>query len=149
MKQITELKTVRIAFDLNLTDLIASDVSLFFISLEAAFKKHPNGFARHCEPRKDQEKLYGLSWTETLDLSRYAVKKTFLKIGVHHKSRQKYEQAPDKFQGKYYCSVYDASDHHRTFYYRNHDLFNELTQQWLEKFELAEIKPSKEVSLTK
>ena len=130
-EKIIDLEMVEITFSLNLTELTKSSVVYFFAALEEMFELFPKGFPRHGNPSRDQENLYGSSWTEELNLTKYFVKKAFNEIGVHYKSREEYEQAKNKFQGKYYCSVYDASNHHRTFYYRNDKKFDKLKLRWL------------------
>jgi hypothetical protein len=120
-----------LAWELGINELYKDkNNSLFVDALEKMFRLFPNGFARHCEHRKDQINLHGLSWTEELNLSRYFVKKIFGEIGIHYSSREEYEKAEDKFRGRYYCSVYDASNHHRTFYYRNYELFARLSAEF-------------------
>ncbi len=49
-------------------------------------------------------------------------KKYFEEIGLIHNSPKEYSEAKWKFNGNFYCSVLDKSNHKRTRYYRNHKL---------------------------
>ncbi|HEX8566126.1 MAG TPA: hypothetical protein VF648_10695 [Pyrinomonadaceae bacterium] len=104
--------------------------------LEYWFEKYPKGFAKHCEPRIDQEHLDGLSWTQELSISRYLFKKAFKEIGICYLSPEQFEQAEDKFQGKFYCSVLHPLNNQRTFYYRNHKLIAALSKKWFDGIDL-------------
>jgi hypothetical protein len=103
--------------------------------LEYWFGQHPKGFPKHCEPRKDQDNLDGLSWTQELLISKPTFKKAFKEIGVCYLSPQQYEQAEDKFQGKFYCSVLHLSNNHRTFYYCNTELIATVRKKWFDGIE--------------
>lgn len=104
--------------------------------LEYWFEKYPKGFPKHSEPRKDQDNLDGLSWTQELSISKHLFKKAFREIGVCYLSPDEFEQAADKFQGKFYCSVLHLSNNHRTFYYRNHKLIAAASKKWFDGIEL-------------
>ncbi len=105
-------------------------------TLEYWFEKYPKGFAKHCEPRLDQRNLDGLSWMEELSISRYLFKKAFKEIGVCYLSPEQYEQAENKFEDKFYCSVLHPQNNQRTFYYRNHKLITAVTKKWFDSIEL-------------
>ena len=64
----------------------STDIYLLVLELEAMFKKHPLGFARHFEKRNDQTELEGLSWAETLGLTKYKFEKCFQEVGVIYRS---------------------------------------------------------------
>ncbi|HEY0428910.1 MAG TPA: hypothetical protein VGC76_14105 [Pyrinomonadaceae bacterium] len=135
----TNLESIRVAIELDVKELVEDrNVFHLFTSLEAWFDVLPDGFPRHCEPRKDQaENIGGFSFTEELDLSRHYVKKALKEICAQYGSEEEFNQAEDKFKGKLYCSVYCESDKHRTYYYRNHALFSELKRIWLEGLDSA------------
>jgi len=103
--------------------------------LEYWFGQYPKGFAKHCEPRKDQDNLDGLSWTQELSVSKHLFKKAFKEIGVCYLSPEQFEQAEDKFQGKFYCSVLHLSNNHRTFYHRNPKLIAAVRKKWFDGIE--------------
>ncbi len=103
--------------------------------LEYWFGQHPKGFYKHSEPRKDQKNLDGLSWTQELSISKTTFKKAFKEIGVCYLSPEQFEQAEDKFQGKFYCSVLHLSNNHRTFYYRNTELIAAVRKKWFDGIE--------------
>lgn len=100
----------------------------FIKELEATFRIYPDGFARHFEPRNDQQNLFGNSWSEILNTSRYKFNKYFDEIGVRYNSPDELpsKEIKDCFQGKLYCRVFIKNDNGRTHYYRNHDLANRL-----------------------
>lgn len=67
----------------------------------------------------------GDSWEEELGISVDEFRTAFDNIGVRYKSKTEYESAPDKFQGKFYCSYYDRLTR-RTWYFRNHNLVDSV-----------------------
>ncbi len=115
--------------------------------LEYWFGQYPNGFAKHCEIRKDQNNLVGLSWTEELSISRYFFKKAFKEIGVYYSSPELFERAEDKFEGKFYCSVLHTSNNHRTFYYRNNKLIEAVRKKWFDEIELMDSHNTQNIGL--
>ena len=96
--------------------------------LEAAFELFPNGFERHFEKRKDQERLFGRCWSEILNISSYKFKQYFDEIGIRYDSPEELPSTDINacFQGKLYCRVLRLDNHRRTTYYRNHSLIEQL-----------------------
>ncbi len=79
-------------------------------------------FYKFLEPC-DNQRAYkpGDSWTEELGMSADEFKTAFGQIGVSYKSKAQYDAAPDKFQGKYYCSYFNRVNR-ETLYFRNDEL---------------------------
>ncbi len=79
-------------------------------------------FYKFLEPC-DNQRAYktGDSWTEELGMSADEFKTAFGQIGVSYKSKGQYDAAPDKFQGKYYCSYFNRVNR-ETVYFRNEEL---------------------------
>ncbi len=122
-EEIREMREALNAKDLESLPLVRSENGgLLTEKLESCFRRSPNYFDKHCEPRKDQNNLDGLSFKEELNLSKYLVKKALKEICVHYKSELEYLQATDKFQGSYYCSYLNIENHRRTRYFRNNEL---------------------------
>ncbi len=79
-------------------------------------------FYKFLEPCDNQHAYKpGDSWTEELGMSADEFKTAFGQIGVSYKSKAKYDAAPDKFQGKYYCSYFNRVNR-ETRYFRNNEL---------------------------
>lgn len=81
-------------------------------------------FYKFLEPC-DNQRAYkqGDSWTEELGMSPDEFKTAFGQIGVTYKSKRLYDAAPDKFQGKYYCSYINRVTR-ETVYFRNDELID-------------------------
>jgi uncharacterized protein YodC (DUF2158 family) len=89
----------------------------YWINIQAGKK-----FYKFLEPC-DNQRAYkpGDSWTEELGMSADEFKTAFGQIGVSYKSKAQYDAAPDKFQGKYYCSYFNRVNR-ETLYFRNDEL---------------------------
>jgi len=66
----------------------------------------------------------GDSWTEELGFSVKEFRVAFNKIGIAHKSRNKFNEADDIFKGKMYCSYYNRTER-ATYYLRNSKMVND------------------------
>lgn len=97
-----------------------ADVVLFQ-RLEDLFVLSPQGFSRFLAPCDHPLYREGFSWTEELGFSVDEFRTAFSHLGIAYKSKTQFDEAPDKFQGKYFCSLYDRIAK-TTFYYRNHSL---------------------------
>lgn len=91
--------------------------------LDYWFERKPEGFYKFLEPPQKYHNLYhqGDSWVEELWMTAEEFRTAFDRIGIRYKSKRLYEDAPNKFQGKYYCSYFDRREN-LTYYFRNHDL---------------------------
>ncbi len=89
--------------------------------LDYWFERFPDGFWKFLEPSGHLKFRKGDSWTEELGLSAEEFRTAFDKIGTRFKSKGLYDQADDKFQGKYYCSYLNRVEN-LTYYFRNHML---------------------------
>lgn len=87
--------------------------------LDYWFERYPNGFYKFMEPSEHPRYKTGESWCEELGMSADEFRTAFDKIGTRHKSKSQFEQATDKFQGKFYCSYLDRRTN-LTYYFRNH-----------------------------
>lgn len=92
--------------------------------LDYWFARYPNGIYKFLEPCDHKLYKQADSLTEELGFSAEEVIGAFKLIGVRYKSKTQFKNATDKFQGKFYCSVFDRMDG-RTFYFRNHELVDE------------------------
>ena len=92
--------------------------------LDYWFERHPTGFWKFLEPSTHQKYRAGDSWVEELGMSHDEFRTAFDRIGIRYKSKSLFDQAADKFQGKFYCSYLDRRDN-LTFYFRNHKLVDE------------------------
>ncbi len=89
----------------------------YWINIQAGKK-----FFKFLEPCANQFAYKpGDSWTEELGMSADEFKTAFGQIGVSYKSKAQYDAAPDKFQGKYYCSYFNRVNR-ETVYFRNNEL---------------------------
>ena len=90
--------------------------------LDYWFDRKPDGFFKFMEPPQSNHELYrpGDSWVEELGMSAQEFRTAFDKIGTRHKSKTQFDEAKDKFDGKYYCSYQDRRAN-LTYYFRNHD----------------------------
>lgn len=87
--------------------------------LDYWFERYPDGFYKFMEPSEHPRYKAGESWCEELGMSADEFRTAFDKIGTRHKSKSLFEQAEDKFQGKFYCSYLDRRTN-LTYYFRNH-----------------------------
>ncbi len=79
-------------------------------------------FYKFLEPCPNQRAYKpGDSWKEELGMSADEFKTAFGQIGISYKSKGQYDAAPDKFQGKYYCSYMNRVTR-ETIYFRNDEL---------------------------
>jgi hypothetical protein len=105
--------------------------ALIFAHLERAFsqKDCKEGFYKFYEPCK-KHPFYqaGDSWSEEIGFSRKVFRKVFALIGNHYSSKAEFYAQKDPFQGKFFASYYERSNH-QTFYVRNHDLAHTLYSQ--------------------
>jgi hypothetical protein len=98
--------------------------------LDYWFEGHPEGFYKFLEPSDHPACKDGDSWTEELGMSRHEFRTAFDKIGIRYKSKSDFDQAADKFQGKFYCSYVDRRSN-LTYYFRNHDLVDAALDELL------------------
>ncbi len=100
--------------------------------LDYWFEGHPEGYYKFLMPSDHPAYKIGDSWTEELGMSKDEFRTAFDKIGMRYKSKSEFEQAPDKFQGKFYCSYVDRRSN-LTYYFRNHDLVDAALDELLSK----------------
>ncbi|MGV0954484.1 MAG: hypothetical protein ACOYBR_09250 [Fluviibacter sp.] len=100
--------------------------------LDYWFEGHPEGYYKFLMPSDHPAYKIGDSWTEELGMSKDEFRTAFDKIGIRYKSKSEFEQAPDKFQGKFYCSFVDRRSN-LTYYFRNHDLVDAALDELLSK----------------
>jgi hypothetical protein len=100
------------------------DGCLLMQQLDHSFDRYPDGFCKFLEPSKHPLHQSIGNWCRDLAISAEEFCTAFDKIGVRYKSKSQFDQAEDKFQGKYYCSYYDRKTH-LTYYLRNHPLLDE------------------------
>lgn len=93
--------------------------------MEMLFKENPEGFCRFIEPCAHALYKPGESLTEILNISAYAFRTNFSKIGVVYKSYSQYEEMisnkKDPFLGKPYLS-YFIPKKNMTIYMRNNEV---------------------------
>jgi hypothetical protein len=87
--------------------------------LDYWFARYPEGFYKFVEPCKHEKYKEGDSWSEELGVSDKEFRTAFEKIGTRYKSKGMFDQAPDPFQGKFYCCYHD-NRRGLTFFFRNH-----------------------------
>lgn len=87
--------------------------------LDYWFERYPDGFYKFMESSEHPRYKPGESWCEELGMSADEFRTAFDKIGTRYKSKSQFEQAEDKFQGKFYCSYLDRRMN-LTYYFRNH-----------------------------
>lgn len=85
------------------------------------FNQKPNGFYKFLSPSEHPDYRPGDSWTEELAISEAEFRTAIDKICHRWTSKSSFDAADDKFQGKFYCSVYDRR-RQLTTYFRNHPL---------------------------
>ncbi len=98
--------------------------------LDYWFEGHPEGFYKFLLPSDHPAYKVGDSWTEELGMSKDEFRTAFDKIGIRYKSKTEFDQAVDKFQGKFYCSYVDRRSN-LTYYFRNHDLVDAALDELL------------------
>ena len=98
--------------------------------LDYWFEGHPEGFYKFLLPSDHHAYKVGDSWTEELGMSKDEFRTAFDKIGIRYKSKTEFDQAVDKFKGKFYCSYVDRRSN-LTFYFRNHDLVDAALDELL------------------
>ena len=105
---------------------------LLYEQLEFWSAKYPDGFYKFMTKPTSPHRLYkeGDSFEEEIGFSPDEFRTAFDNIGVRYKSKTEFNNAPDKFQGKYYCSYTDKIER-VTWYYRNHSLANGLFEHFL------------------
>lgn len=92
--------------------------------LDFWFDRHPDGFYKFMDASPDHPAYReGDSWSEELAISVDEFRTAFDRLGIRYTSKSKYDAAPDKFNGRYYCSYYDRR-RQLTFYFRNDELVN-------------------------
>ncbi len=107
----------------NLQRLGYSNIAILIIgTMEHWFRQYPNGFYRHGKPCADQANLHGFAWEIELGISKTTFKKYFEEVGYKHNSPKEFSLAKWKYPSRFYCSVLEESNNHRTIYYRNHKL---------------------------
>ena len=65
-------------------------------------------------------------------MSKDEFRTAFDKIGMRYKSKSEFDQAVDKFQGRFYCSYVDRRSN-LTYYFRNHELVDAALDGLLSK----------------
>ncbi len=90
--------------------------------LDYWFARYPQGFYKFMEPCPNSD-FYeeGKSWAEELNCSAEEFLNSFDRLGVRYKSKSAFNEAADRFQGRYYCSYIDRQER-LTWYFRNHSL---------------------------
>lgn len=91
--------------------------------LDFWFERFPTGYYKFQDITSHAMYKPGDSWCEELGISVDEFRTAFDKIGVRHKSKSQFDQAEDKFQGKFYCSYFDRRSQ-LTYYFRNHELLD-------------------------
>lgn len=89
--------------------------------LDYWFERHPSGFYKFLEPSQHPKYVSGQSWLEEIGVSVAEFRTAFDRIGTRWKSKTEFENAADKFQGKFYASYQDKRAN-LTFYFRNHQV---------------------------
>jgi len=99
--------------------------------MEFWFSSYEDGFYKFLSPVQNNS-FYkdGDSWTEELGFSEDEFRTAFDKIGVRYKSKTEFDQAEDKFQGRFYCSYHDKIKG-LTMYYRNHEIVDAAIDKML------------------
>lgn len=92
--------------------------------LDYWFERKPGGFYKFLENCNQPLCRPGESWVEELGISAVEFRTTFDRFGIRYKSKSEFDRAPDKFQGKFYCSYHDKRAQ-LTWYFRNHDLLDQ------------------------
>ena len=108
--------------------------------LDYWFEGHPEGYYKFLMPSDHPAYKIGDSWTEELGMSKDEFRTAFDKIGIRYKSKSEFDQAVDKFQGRFYCSYVDRRSN-LTYYFRNHDLVDAALDELLSKPTQKSVKP--------
>lgn len=127
---IQELRKIPSVSDLT-TGLVMQEV-------EYHFYRQPAGYFMFYAPHYGHPdyRLYE-SWSERLGISSSDFKVEFDKIGVRYGSRREFDSAQgDKFDGKFYCSIYDRN-RRQALYLRNHELTDRVINQALDGMTVA------------
>ncbi|ACT52070.1 hypothetical protein Msip34_2846 (plasmid) [Methylovorus glucosotrophus SIP3-4] len=98
--------------------------------LDYWFERYPGGFYKFLEPSEHPKYVIGQSWSEEIGVSVAEFRTAFDRIGTRWKSKTEFENAPDKFLGKFYASYQDKRAN-LTFYYRNHELVDAALDELL------------------
>lgn len=96
------------------------------------FNQKPDGFYKFLSPSEHPTYRPGDSWTEELAISEAEFRTAIDKICHRWPSKSAYDAATDKFQGKFYCSVYDRR-RQLTTYFRNHPLVDACLDELAER----------------
>ena len=100
--------------------------------LDYWFEGHPEGYYKFLMPSDHPAYKIGDSWTEELGMSKDEFRTAFDKIGIRYKSKSEFDQAVDKYQGRFYCSYVDRRSN-LTYYFRNHNLVDAALDELLSK----------------
>lgn len=98
--------------------------------LDYWFERKPNGFYKFLESCPHQLYRQGESWVEELGISAVEFRTTFDRFATRYKSKSEFDRAPDKFQGKFYCSYHDKRAQ-LTWYFRNHTMLDQALDDLL------------------
>lgn len=115
---IVELKEFKVVNNIN--------ECLLMGRLEQLFIQFPDGFCKCKRSCKLQDSLDGRSWQEELGMNRGQLDRAFRAISVHYESKREFLQQKEKFKGKYYCCYTDVRADNRTYYFRNHELVDDV-----------------------
>src|SRR5688572_25188932 len=96
--------------------------------LDYWFAEYPNGFYKFMEPCGNRYYRQYDSWQEELAMTADEFRTAFDKIGTRYTSKTAFDAAPDKFQGKYFCSYFDKKEG-VTHYFRNHEKMDALIDE--------------------
>ncbi len=128
----TDSKTNFVRYNPNLNEVTGSiNASLLMDRLEHWFEVQKNKpFYKFTTPPAKKHAAYkvGDSWTEQLGFTKSEFDASFLKIGIKHQSKEKFEveqhlkkQFMVKGKEMFYCSYYERLTH-KVYYVRNHEL---------------------------
>lgn len=121
-----------------------TNATLLWQQLDYWFAKYPNGFYKFLAPCKNKEYTEGDSWCEELAFSKKEFKTAFSQIGFKYTSKKQFDEASDKFKGKYFCAFTDKIKG-LTYYYRNHELADQILDEIVKKNTDTSIKPRKPI----
>lgn len=96
------------------------------------FNQKPDGFYKFLSPSEHPDYRDGDSWTEELAISEAEFRTAIDRICHRWPSKSAFDAADDKFQGKFYCSVYDRR-RQLTTYFRNHPLVDACLDELAER----------------
>lgn len=110
-------KNFYLKFDIAVRDYYGSNnIAIAFSRLIYWFGKKPDGFYKFKEPCKHPLYNKGDSWSEDLRMTKRVLDPVLKMLVTHHKSKNDYRNAEDKFNGKMFCS-YTERNTNRTFYF--------------------------------